>query len=80
MLTHGNNNAAELVTLSLSASMTTDALLQELQRSLVSAVLQQFHGSSLIRRKSSDFTNKITDGLNKNKVIAMHRQKTAILT
>jgi hypothetical protein len=63
MTTLLSNNVGELLNLCLSANKGTESLLAELLGTLILRVLDQFHDTTLIRSKSSDFTNKIADEL-----------------
>ena len=52
VLALGLKNSRHLLTLSLSTEARADALLQELETTLVLGDLQQFHGSTFVGSKS----------------------------
>lgn len=63
MLPHGLEDVGHLLTLPLGTDVVSDALLQELQASLVLGDPQQLHSTTLIRRETGDLSDQIAHKL-----------------
>lgn len=63
MLSHSLQNIGHLLTLPFGPGVLADSLLQKLETPLVFGNPEQLHGSTLIGRKASNFSDQVTDHL-----------------
>ena len=64
-LSHLHEDVLHLVTLSLSANVRSEALLDELQSLLVLGDTEQLHSATLVGGESGDLADELTDKLKK---------------